>query len=60
MGSFTFISVLIFIHGIIQIVYPDIFIKLKIEGAYTRKGVRFSGYFVIIVGTMLFTFDLIR
>jgi len=59
MGPLTFVSVLLFIHGVIQILNPEIFVKLKIQGAHTRKGVRTGGFIAIPVSILLFVIDLI-
>lgn len=60
LSPLAFVYVLVFIHGLIQIFYPEIFIKLKFQGAHTPKGVKVGGYIAIFISIILFIYELVQ
>lgn len=57
-GILTFISAILFIHGIIQILNPDLFLKIKAQGAMSSRSVRIGGFILVPLSIMMFLIDL--
>lgn len=59
MGALSLVAILGLISGIIQITYPELFIKLKVQGTKNLKAVKVGGIITISVSIILFLFDLL-
>jgi hypothetical protein len=60
MGSLAYLAIIVFIQGVIQIIYPELFIRLKIQGTKSPHAIRIGGYIVIPVSIVLFVIDLLK
>lgn len=59
MGPLSLIAILGLISGIIQTTYPELFIKLHVQGTKNLKAVKVGGIITISVSIILFLFDLL-
>jgi hypothetical protein len=46
------------IIGLFQILTPDFFLKIRLQGIKTREAVKNGGYVAIIVGILFIIFDI--
>jgi len=56
-GPLSLIAILGLISGIIQITYPDLFMKLHVQGTKNLKAVKLGGIITISVSITLLFFD---
>lgn len=60
MGPLSVIAILGFILGLLQIIFPDVFVILKVQGTKKPSAIRRGGFIVVSVSTILFIIDLVE
>lgn len=59
MSLISIIGIMGMVIGLFQIISPDFFLKINLQGVKTREVVKYGGFGAIFVGFFFIIFDLI-